>query len=259
MKSVFKSLILFFAVIAVFCGFKPGSGWKVKKSKHFLVYYKQAPYGYINNAAREAERYYKDITEYLGLKRITFWTFDNRCKIYIFENLQGYLDATGYEEWSRAHVDIKEKEIITFVMQEEFFTNILPHEMGHIVFREVIGYNARIPLWIDEGVAVLQEKDRNFYLDAAKELVKRDLYISVKSLSEIRDYRYVIPVVFYSEAASLIGFLLEEYGRDEFIKFCRKIRDGTDWQEAFFKTYGFRSLEGFQEAWVNNINKQVPK
>ncbi len=256
MKFVFKTSVLCFAVLILF-GFKFGGDWKVKKSRHFLIYYKRAPYGYIGNVARESERYYKEITEYLGLRRFNFWTFDNRCKIYIFESLEDYLKNTGCEKWSRGHVDIKEKEITTFAVQEEFFTNILPHEMGHIIFREVIGFKAKIPLWLDEGVAVLQEENRDNYLNAAKALVKNDLYISVKSLSDIRDYKYVIPVIFYSEAASLIEFLLDVYGRDEFIKFCRKIRDGMEWKEALFKVYGFKDLEAFQGAWINNMKKQV--
>ena len=36
--------------------------------------------------------------------------------------------------------------------------SLLPHELGHIIFREFIGLESNCPSWLDEGVAMYQEK-----------------------------------------------------------------------------------------------------
>ena len=229
--------------------------WNIKKSKHFIVYYQESPGRYISTVTSRAEHYYTSITDYLGLRRFKFWTWDKRCKIYLYPDQQEYLDKTSSISWSRGGVHVIRKEIITYVRDEEFFDYVLPHEMGHIIFRETIGFDKKIPLWLDEAVAVLQEKDREAYLAIARKLVKEGDYIPLAELSGIRGYKSIDSQVFYSESASIIDFLLNKYGRDTFVMFCRRIRDGEEWEKALLKTYRFEGLEELQEAWVNHLLK----
>ncbi|MBN3038717.1 MAG: hypothetical protein JW869_04780 [Candidatus Omnitrophica bacterium] len=225
----------------------------IKKSTHFIIYYKDVPTTYVNKVAREAERYYKSITNYLGFMRFEFWTWDNRCRIYIYSDREEYVKSTGAVAWSRGAVHIQNKEIVTYTMRKEFFDYVLPHEMGHIIFREVVGLNTRLPLWIDEAVALLQEKDRDLYLREAEDMVRSGFYIPISNLSRMNDYSKISPKRFYSEAASIVDFLLEEYSRSDFVDFCRDIRDGKDWQEALLKTYRFDDLKALEEAWVDYL------
>ncbi len=231
------------------------SDWNIKKSKHFIVYYQESPGRYISKVTSRAEHYYRSITDYLGLRRFKFWTWDKRCKIYLYPDQQEYLDKTSSISWSRGGVHVIRKEIITYVRDEEFFDYVLPHEMGHIIFRETIGFDKKIPLWLDEAVAVLQEKDRDGYLAIAARLVKEGDYIPLDELSGIRGYKSIDSQVFYSESASIIDFLLNKYGRDTFVTFCRRLRDGEEWEKALLKTYRFEDLEELQEAWVNHLLK----
>jgi len=136
---------------------------------------------------------------------------------------------------------------------------LLPHEMTHVIFREFIGVNTPLPLWIDEGVASSQEKS---YLSArmqlARDLVVKNQYIKLEKLSEVSNLgeNSVSPNVFYSEAASLIVFLIREKGKDRFLDFSRALRDGTNWKSALLKTYNFLSLEAMENEWKNFMLKQ---
>ncbi|UCB57611.1 MAG: hypothetical protein JSV30_03255 [Candidatus Omnitrophota bacterium] len=227
--------------------------WNIEKSKHFIIYYRQAPSDYISEVRRRAERYYRTITDYLGFRRFNFWTWEERCKIYLYPNREAYLKESGSVPWSRGKVHITKKEIVTYVKKEQFLDYVLPHELGHIIFKEVVGFDKKLPLWISEAVAVLQEKDRQRYLRFARELVKEKRYISLEELSRFRDYKQISPQAFYSQSASIIEFLLNNFGRDDFVVFCRRLRDGEEWKEALLKTYKFENLKALQEAWARSF------
>jgi len=233
-----------------------GQVWNnVEKSSHFLIYYDQASAEYINQLISEAEHCYRNITRYIGLRRFDFWTWDNRCKIFLYPDAEKYLGFTGAVSWSRAHVQVQKKEISTYIWQEMFFDTILPHEIGHIIFRELVGYNKALPLWLDEGVACMQEYESKDRLTTAKCLVNLNLYMPLMELSEIRDAKVVIPLIFYNESASLVDFLLRRFGRNKFIDFCRSLRDEPDWEQSLRGVYRLKNLDELERLWVADLTE----
>lgn len=226
--------------------------WNIKKSKHFIVHYRDVPAEYVSKVIREGEKHYKGVIDYFGFDRSTFWTWDNRCKIYLYPSKEQYVEMTGAKSWSTGQAHVIKKEIATHAKNEQFFGYVLPHEMGHIIFREAIGFDTDLPLWIDEGIAILQEEDREKYLLAAKKFIKQKSFIPLYKLSEIESYVGSFPYIFYSESASIMEFLLKKFNKRKFVSFCHSLRDGIDWKEALLKTYKFNSLEELEEAWIKH-------
>jgi len=227
----------------------------VEKSNHFIVYYQDAPADYINRLVREAEYCYKNITEYLGFERFDFWVWDKRCKIFLYPDAETYLSTTGVVSWSRGHVQIAKKEISTYIWQEALFDTILPHEMGHIIFREFVGYNKALPLWLDEGVACMQEYESKERLATAKCLVNLKLYTHLEDLSKLKDPNVIIPFIFYNESASIVDFLLRRFGRNKFVDFCRSMRDEPDWEQSLKGVYRFKNLDELEKLWVADLTE----
>ena len=231
-----------------------GQVWdNVEKSTHFIIYYQQAPAEYINRLVTEVEHCYKSITDYLGLARFDFWIWDNRCKIFLYPDNENYLGATGAPPWSRGNVQIRKKEISTYIWQEMFFDTILPHEMGHIIFRELVGNNKALPLWLDEGVACMQEYESKERLATAKCLVNLKLYTHLDELSKIKEASVIIPLIFYNEAASIVDFLLRRFGRSKFIDFCRSLRDEEDWEQSLKGVYRLKNLDELEKLWIADL------
>jgi hypothetical protein len=222
----------------------------VKKSTHFIIYYQEAPANYVGKLISRLEYYYKSITHYLGFKRFDFWTWDNRCKIYLYPDQDEYLKNTGTFAWSRAHVNVMTREISTYIGQDHFFDVILPHEMGHIVFREMVGFDKALPLWLDEGVACMQEAQSYERMAIARNLVKLGLHLPFIDLMAIGNYNVAIPLIFYNQSASVIDFLLTNYGRSNFVNFCRKLRDGNNWEASLLRTYKLKDLHEFEKQWT---------
>ena len=228
--------------------------WQTTKSQHFIVYYQEAPYGYIDDLINMAEKYYNSIVEELGYRRFDFWSWDDRAKIYMYKDDAGYHADTQRAGWSGAMVNIKKRTIKSFVGQPGFLDSVLPHEMTHIIFREFVGDKIKLPLWMDEGVACSQEKSSlKERLKVARNLVKQAIYINLNRLTDIKDSTLVVPQVFYAEAASLIVFILDTYGRDKFLDFSRALQGGDDWRQALNNTYGFRDLQDMEAKWKEYV------
>ena len=59
--------------------------------------------------------------------------------------------------------------------------------------------------------------------------------------------------LFYSEAYSLLQYLVKEFGKDKFVLFCQYLRDYRDLTRAVRITYSFDSLLELENAWKAHI------
>ncbi len=231
------------------------NNWRINKSTHFVVYYKGAPEGFIAEVAEKAEDYYDSIASSLGFRRFDFWLWDNRAKIYIHDNAAGYQAATGQPGWSGGCAKVREKIIHSFPYAKGFLETVLPHEMGHIIFREFVGFdNYAIPLWLDEGVASYQQKLK--YSAGIKAEVRNAIgkgsFIPLERLSRFNPQFAMSNEsvqLFYAEASSVIEFLIKEFGRDSFILFCQALRDKKDLDRAIASGYPLGNIRELNQAW----------
>lgn len=250
---VFSFLSFFFFLSGACFAETSVSLCNVKKSQHFIIYFQEEPAGYTDEIIRQAEDYYTSLLDRLGFDRFDdFWTWDKRCKIYLYPSLADYKKSAGQPEWSKASVNVKERVINSFLFEKSFIDVLLPHELGHLIFREFIGYKARLPLWIDEGVACLQEKGAQKRLEFASNAVKTGQFIPLEKLSAINRENLATPLIFYAEATSVVHFLLEKYGKEKFTDYCRKLRDYNNkcpWDELLFDTYGFKDISRMDYEW----------
>lgn len=245
-------LILFFSffIPTFVCAEVSASLWQTKKSPHFIIYYQEAADNFVNELADSAENYYNGIVDELGFRRMDFWSWEGRAKIYLFNNSADYLNETGSAAWSAAQVSVKRRTIKTFIGQKEFFDSILPHELTHIIFREFTGLKTVLPLWLDEGIACSQEKSSLIArMGAARALVEQDAYFKFDKLFQVHNSTLIVPNIFYSESASIIVFLLKKYDKELFLDFSRKLRDGVQWKSALLSAYHFSNFEEMESAW----------
>lgn len=252
-----------FLTVAIFClwlsfTLANTNDWSVVKSTHFIVYYKNAPGDFIEQLIEKSEYYYDKIADDLGLRRFDFWLWDNRAKIYIHDDAKAYQTATNQPGWSVGCAIIKEKVIHTFPYAKGFFQTTLPHEMGHIIFREFVGFdNQAVPIWLDEGVASYQE---NLIYSMAHKLVIEAIatnkFVNLENLSKInpqliKDNESAL--LFYAEAVSMIDYMVKEFGKDNFILFCQNLRDKADLERAISYAYPFRNIQELDQAWQKYI------
>ncbi len=260
MKALIFSLILYLS----FPGFLLAEDFKEKKSTHFVVYYYQIPEDFIDSVIEYSERYYEQLIEKLGFTRYDYWTWDNRAKIYLYPDQDSFSKATGQPAWSGGVAAYEKKTIWGFPRESGFFDSLLPHEIGHIVFREAIGRMRRVPLWLEEGVASYMEQAKRFgseklILDAMGN--KTFIPLEELTLIDTNKLRSGIDVnLFYAESVNIVSFLIDKFGERSFSDFCRKIRDGKSVDDALsFAYFHIRSTDDLSTFWEGQLREKLNK
>jgi hypothetical protein len=226
--------------------------WQEHSTNHFIIYYhKEIAEDYIKQVATKAEEYYHSIAANLGFNRYDFWLWDNRAKIYIFKDAGEYHNESNQPNWSGGSVLMRRKIIKTYPWVEGFFDKLLPHELGHIMFREFVGFKDNVPLWLDEGVAILQENsDIRDYSMVIKRLRRP---IPIDKLHKIMTGTLIIPAIFYAQSASIVDYLLSQFGKENFVKLCKYLKDGKRFEEAIESAYHFKDLKELDQAWMEYL------
>ena len=259
MKILFLSFALLFTSFAILEAGQPDE-WNTASSTHFIAYYKNAPKEFIERLTAQAEDYYNRIAEDLGFSRYNFWLWDNRAKIYIYDNAKDYQSATGYPGWSAGSALAEKKIIQTYPDARGFFEAVLSHEMGHIIFREFVGfYNKAIPLWLEEGVASYQQKLKYSMAGArVREAIKKNNFMTLERLGSFNVTSTMdndTAELFYAESFSIVDFLIKEFGRDSFVLFCQNLRDKNNLERAVASVYPFSNVKELEQGWERYLNK----
>jgi hypothetical protein len=233
--------------------------WQEKTSTHFRVFYQQNP-AFAAAVLEYAEVYYSQIRLDLGLTHVVHrdqipWLWDKRCQIYLYPNQQAYRQATGAPAWSSGFVNYPRRMVYSHLEVSSFLEQTLPHELAHILFREFVGFdNYRIPRWLDEGVAQYAELSRRTEAwNVMRQGLTQGIYIPLDQINALHVAHASggTAHVFYTQAATLVHFLLAAYGPRRFIDFCSNLRDGYSVERALsFATGGsIASLRALEDAW----------
>ena len=65
--------------------------------------------------------------------------------------------------------------------------------------------------------------------------------------------------MWYAQAYSVVKFLFERYGKDDFYQFSKNLKDGMPLGRAMFRSYGMplNSAAALESAWQSNLRKQL--
>jgi len=270
LKLVQKTVIVSFFVFCFsilfcslsFCGVisEGDAKWKEYKNQHFVIYYKEAPLDFVKTVGKSAEEYYSEITRNLGFTRYKGWTWDRRAKIYIYDSNEDYVESARTYRWSGGIASPMFKIIRTFPAARGFFDSTLPHELGHIIFREFVGFKAQIPNWFEEGIAMYQEKAKRWGAhDIVRKAIKNETFMTLDDLAGIKlnnETEQATVSLFYAESASIVSYMINELGEFRFERFCRELKEGKSFDETLEKVYvRFQDTKKLNNVWVGYLNR----
>jgi hypothetical protein len=232
--------------------------WQQMSGQNFIVYYRaDVPDDFAQTTMDCAEDEFKRVTENMGFYHYENWSKDHRTVIYIYSNQEDFV-KNGQALWAHGATLARYKTVKLFPEAQGFFDTILPHELGHIIFREVIGLTAQVPLWFEEGVAEYQEKAKR--LGSAKmvqDAIKNGQFISLSELSHMRLYMNSKPervALFYAESASIVYFMITQLGEQQFLMLCQDLKSNIPFGTALEKVYlRFKNMDELNQAWVDYL------
>jgi hypothetical protein len=256
---MFKSWI---AVLIILGAVTPGlamlSGWNIRESPHFIVYYRGVDSGFADEAIKKAEGYYLSLPLNLGVDPQGDWGNDKRVKIYIYDDIRQFRAATREPLWSDGSSIQRLRVIFSHRQAKNFLDQALPHELAHIIFRETVGHENRVvPVWLEEGVASSQEnRDFSFDLKQLKALLDNGGLMSTAGLQRF-DLRGSVDKekidIFYLQSGAIVRYLLSSFGPKIFGDFCRSLAWGKDLEKSLRGAFGFKDIRELDLAWRRSL------
>jgi hypothetical protein len=228
--------------------------WRSVDWKHVVVYYNNASPGAIKHIGQAAEDQFLGIAERMGLRDLDRWSGDRRIKIHIFDNSDQYQRNIGEPAWSDGSSIQRFRAIYSFFGSGKFIDTVLPHEIGHIIFRDIIGFeNLKVPVWVEEGVSALQErKDEAVTAATVEKAFLNGTLISIRDLSRL-DIRAISESVkidlFYAESYSIVKYLTKEFGWKRLMSVCGSLRNSLDVDGDLALGFGFKDINALEKDW----------
>ncbi len=181
-----------------------------------------------------------------------------RARIFIYGSTQELHEALLFpQEWTGGQAFVEFDTIVIGVAPDQlaFGTRAVPHELSHWLVGQLTqnNYEAGLPVWLDEGFATYGEGPVSQDYEArVSNAVRTNTLISIRSLSSPFSADPVQALLSYAESRSVVAFLIGEYGRDKFNQLLDVFRQGSGYDDALKKVYGF-DQDGLEAIWKQSI------
>jgi hypothetical protein len=126
----------------------------------------------------------------------------------------------------------------------------IAHELTHLVIHHVTynPYNG-LPTWLDEGLAVNAEGPlQYYYANYLNQAYENDAFISVRSLASPFSTDAGKSLLSYAQSYELVRYLIDEYGREKMFALLSTFQQGSGYDAALLKVYGF-DMDGLEALW----------
>lgn len=192
----------------------------------------------------------------LDLAAFSPWARDERVTLYLFRSQEGYRRVTGRPAWSGGASAVKRRKI--YVYESEELVGIVAHELTHIYFDSFFLTARGNPLWLSEGMATLVQTERGLaapnWLRSNLGLIKRGGGYALADFMRVEDTSNASDEeirLWYSQAYSVVRFLIRSQYRSSFYKFCKSLRDGANFDDSLYRAYGmpFNRAKALEYAW----------
>jgi hypothetical protein len=133
----------------------------------------------------------------------------------------------------------------------------IAHELAHLVIHQMtLNPYGDLPVWLDEGLAMYAEGlPGPQFTTPLHQAVVEDNLISVRSLASPFSAYTDTAVLSYAESYSLVEFLIYGYGQPKMLELLNTFRQGSDYDDALQKVYGF-DMDGLNTLWRDYVIRQ---
>jgi hypothetical protein len=141
--------------------------------------------------------------------------------------------------------------------EQRLLDSVLPHEITHTIFAS--HFRKPLPRWADEGGATTMEhvSEKNKHRQMLMEFLRTNRGIAFNQMFAMTEYpRDVMPL--YAQGYSLTEFLIQQFGRREFVAFLDEGMKTNDWPAATAHHYGITDLGTLQNTWLAWVAQGSP-
>ena len=197
----------------------------------------------------------------LDLTPFTVVIKPSKILVMLFDAKKSYMDFTKLPSWSGASSDLRSDSM--YVIESNSFYPLSVHELTHLYFD---GYFLPTisPLWLSEGMAVYMQvhasKQKPPWIDQGLRAILSGKLIPLETVTQTEDissYSTEQAGLYYTEAYSVVDYLLNTRSRDEFYKFCTELKNKTPIHQALYRAYGmpFNKVSALENVWLHDLQK----
>ena len=235
-------------------GYRLPRHWRCTVTEHFEIYYEKRRA--VAGTVRHAEAAFKKIVDDFGMGDFEWKT---RVTVYLFsdsDEWQAFLrmNEDRTMEWSGGFAVPSANEIYVHVTDSKgaLYERLFPHELTHVLHHRYVGGIPQ-PLWLKEGLARWQEKGGvEEARRAIENLVKDDQAFTLPQLFSLTDYPEHAIKLFYAQSATVVGFIVAEYGLDALKDLMFAFSRTSDTRRALDEVLGI-GLDTFEKKWKQYV------
>ncbi len=198
----------------------------------------------------------------LDLTPFTLIAKPGKILVMLFLGKESYINYTHRPAWSGASSDLQSDTM--YIIEKTGFYALSVHELTHLYFDQFF-LPKLSPLWLSEGMAVYMQvyatqQRPNYINNRLNQIVKTGQLIPFEEMmaaETLKDYPRDKAEMWYTQAYSLVDYLLNTRSRDEFYKMCDELKGGAPIYQALYRAYGmpFNKVSTLQNVWLHDLQK----
>ena len=230
----------------------PSKNWKDAKGEGFSILYYGVQTSRVENLITQVNARIPTIKKVVGVNNTP------EFKAVVFPSVQ---EATpSFPPISKTATDqlffagFAQPQYRLFV-QGQMNTLTFIHELTHLYVHEAVSSSltARMPSWLDEGLAVFLETGKSEPSNQRlRSSVRPDELLLLRNMNTIPGRREDV-FIFYPQAGAFVGYLVEKYGADTMARYLAGINNGESAIENFKEIYGI-SIYEIENDWRSTFN-----
>jgi hypothetical protein len=233
------------------------SDWQLRQSTNFVVHFLAGDEDLAAQIAESAERTRAELyRNWFAVEVPPDW--NPKCQLFIHSSQSTYAVATenrasssGYSVTHSSRGRIVSQRVDMLKDGSDTLHAVMPHELAHVLLSNYF-VRRPLPLWAEEGLAVLAETPeiRSAHLKKLDTYARRGALFSTQEIMGMRDY----PAgdqrgVFYAQSVSLVEFFITRRGTPQFMEFLNlAARQGSE--PVLRRMYGVTSLQELHQDWI---------
>lgn len=124
----------------------------------------------------------------------------------------------------------------------------LIHELTHLMFAErVDSPRAKPPAWLNEGLAMYFEPGGGYRESDVQKALRAGYLIPLRHMTSVPGRPDEVRL-FYSQSASIVRFMMDEFGHDRMDMLLTELNEGRKIEDALIATYGV-GLDELDSGW----------